>query len=75
MCCYFVKLSYYKLEVISLCNFCFLVPHRDARNMARDVLNAVTSILKSQGNMDDSKAASFIKKLQSENRFMQDVWS
>ena len=43
--------------------------------MARDVFNAVTAIVKSQGNLDDSQAASFIKKLQSENRFLQDVWS
>ena len=54
---------------------CLLVSHRDARNMARDVLNALTAILKSQGSMDDAQAASFIKKLQSENRFLQDVWS
>ena len=43
--------------------------------MARDVLNALTAILRTQGNMDEGQAASYIKKLQSENRFLQDVWS
>ena len=43
--------------------------------MARDVLNALTAILQTQGNMDESQAASYIKKLQSDNRFLQDMWS
>ena len=43
--------------------------------MARDVLSALTSILQTQGNMDEGQAASYIKKLQNENRFLQDVWS
>ena len=49
--------------------------NRDARNMARDVPSALTTILQTQGNMDECQAASYIKELQSENQFLQDVWS
>jgi len=43
--------------------------------MARDVLNTLAAILQTQGSMDEGQAASYIKKLQNDNRFLQDVWS
>ena len=43
--------------------------------MARDEFIALTAILQTQGNMDESQAVSYIKKLQSDNCFLQDLWS
>lgn len=47
----------------------------DARNMARDVHDVLTNILKELGGMDDTKAADYIKKLQNKGRYSCDVWS
>lgn len=48
---------------------------RDARNMARDVQNALLSIVKQYGQKTDSEAGDYIKKLQKRGRYLQDVWS
>ena len=48
---------------------------RDARNMARDVQNALLSIVKQYGQKTDSEAGEYIKKLQKRGRYLQDVWS
>ena len=49
--------------------------YRDARNMARDVHSILFKILREQGGMNDEEASSYIKKMQSRNRYLQDVWS
>lgn len=48
---------------------------RDARNMARDVHSILFDLVKEKGEMDDDAANTYIKKLQSRGRYLQDVWS
>ena len=47
----------------------------DARNMARDVQNALLSVIKEHGNLSDEEASDYVKKLQKKGRYLQDVWS
>lgn len=56
-------------------NFLRFIYFSDARNMARDVHDVLTNILKELGGMDDTKAADYIKKLQNKGRYSCDVWS
>lgn len=49
--------------------------YRDARNMARDVHNTLIKIVQEHGQMDNTAATEFIKKLQKRGRYLQDVWS
>lgn len=53
----------------------FVIFHRDARNMARDVQATLLQIVEKHGNKDASEAAEYIKKLQKRGRYLQDVWS
>ena len=56
--------------------FCFYsFVFSDARNMARDVHDVLMNILKELGEMDEAKAADYIKKLQNKGRYSCDVWS
>ncbi|XP_050408551.1 NADPH--cytochrome P450 reductase [Patella vulgata] len=47
----------------------------DARNMAREVHDMLERSVIEQGNLDATKAAEYIKKLQSKGRYSCDVWS
>ena len=49
--------------------------HRDARNMARDVQNALLQIVEQHGSKSSTEAAEYVKKLQKRGRYLQDVWS
>ena len=56
-------------------DFQSIISSSDARNMARDVHDVLMNILKENGEMDDTKAADYIKKLQNKGRYSCDVWS
>lgn len=47
----------------------------DAKNMARDVMDAFVDICVARGSMSKRRAAEFIKKLEVQKRYQTDVWS
>ncbi|PKU38115.1 nadph--hypothetical protein [Limosa lapponica baueri] len=47
----------------------------DARNMARDVQNTFYEIVAEFGNMNQSQAVDYVKKLMTKGRYSLDVWS
>lgn len=51
-------------------NFC-----SDAKNMATDVRNILLSIIKTKGNMSESDAQQYIKKMETQKRYQADIWS
>ena len=48
---------------------------RDARNMARDVQNTFYEIVAEYGNMNQTRAVDYVKKLMTKGRYSLDVWS
>jgi len=47
----------------------------DAKMMAKDVRNIIVDIAKVNGNMSESEADAFVKKLETQKRYSADVWS
>lgn len=47
----------------------------DAKNMANDVRNILLNIIKTKGDMDDSNALQYLKKMEAQKRYSADVWS
>lgn len=47
----------------------------DAKNMATDVRNILLKVLQSKGNMSESEAVQYIKKMEAQKRYSADVWS
>ncbi|XP_055620902.1 NADPH--cytochrome P450 reductase isoform X1 [Toxorhynchites rutilus septentrionalis] len=47
----------------------------DAKNMATDVRNILLKVLKTKGNMSESEAQQYIKKMEAQKRYSADVWS
>lgn len=47
----------------------------DARNMARDVHNIVLKVVQEKGNMTESQALAYVKKMEAQKRYSADVWS
>nr|CAG4638293.1 EOG090X027R [Cyclestheria hislopi] len=47
----------------------------DARNMARDVHDIIIATCRDHGQMTDSEAQQFVKKLETQRRYSADVWS
>lgn len=53
----------------------FLRFSSDAKHMAKDVHDALVGVVETHGEMNDSQAADFIKKLHSKGKYSVDVWS
>lgn len=49
--------------------------YSDAKNMATDVRNILMNIIKTKGNMSDSDAQQYLKKMDAQKRYSADVWS
>lgn len=47
----------------------------DARNMAKDVHNIVLKVIQEKGNMSETEAITYVKKMESQKKFSADVWS
>ena len=47
----------------------------DARNMARDVHDIVLKVVQEKGNMTESQALAYVKKMEAQKRYSADVWS
>ncbi|XP_058444522.1 NADPH--cytochrome P450 reductase isoform X1 [Malaya genurostris] len=47
----------------------------DAKNMATDVRNILLKMLKTKGNLSDTEAQQYIKKMEAQKRYSADVWS
>uniref|UniRef100_A0A023EXK0 NADPH--cytochrome P450 reductase n=1 Tax=Aedes albopictus TaxID=7160 RepID=A0A023EXK0_AEDAL len=47
----------------------------DAKNMATDVRNILLKVLQTKGNMSESEAIQYIKKMEAQKRYSADVWS
>lgn len=47
----------------------------DAKNMATDVRNILLKVLQTKGNMSESEAVQYIKKMEAQKRYSADVWS
>jgi NADPH-ferrihemoprotein reductase len=47
----------------------------DAKNMATDVRNILLNVIKAKGNMTDTEAQQYIKKMETQKRYSADVWS
>ena len=46
----------------------------DAKHMAGDVHQALLSVLRENGGMDNEKAAQFMQELEEAERYQKDVW-
>ncbi|XP_058833155.1 NADPH--cytochrome P450 reductase isoform X1 [Topomyia yanbarensis] len=47
----------------------------DAKNMATDVRNILLKMLQTKGNMSETEAQQYIKKMEAQKRYSADVWS
>lgn len=47
----------------------------DAKNMATDVRNILLKVLQTKGNMSESEATQYVKKMEAQKRYSADVWS
>lgn len=43
--------------------------------MATDVRNILLKVLQSKGNMSESEATQYVKKMEAQKRYSADVWS
>lgn len=48
---------------------------RDARHMARDVMDCFLKILEEEGQMTSGDAQVYLKKMEQQKRYQADVWS
>lgn len=53
----------------------YLSSFSDAKNMATDVRNILLKVLQSKGNMSESEATQYVKKMEAQKRYSADVWS
>jgi NADPH-ferrihemoprotein reductase len=47
----------------------------DAKNMARDVHDAIEKIVREEGGMAESDASAYVKRMEAQKRYSADVWS
>lgn len=47
----------------------------DARKMAKDVHNIIVQVVMDKGQMNNSQALNYVKKMEQQKRYSADVWS
>lgn len=47
----------------------------DARSMAKDVHNIIVKVVMENGQMTNSQALNYVKKMEQQKRYSADVWS
>lgn len=47
----------------------------DARSMAKDVHNIIVKVVMEKGQMTNSQALNYVKKMEQQKRYSADVWS
>lgn len=47
----------------------------DATNMAKDVMEAVTSAIQTVRNIEEQEAKNAVLQMQKEKRYLQDIWT
>uniref|UniRef100_A0A7G3AQG8 NADPH--cytochrome P450 reductase n=1 Tax=Lutzomyia longipalpis TaxID=7200 RepID=A0A7G3AQG8_LUTLO len=47
----------------------------DAKNMALDVRNILLNVIQTKGNLSESEAQQYLKKMEAQKRYSADVWS
>lgn len=60
---------------IPLTNLSHSFFYSDAKNMATDVRNILLKVLQTKGNMSESEATQYVKKMEAQKRYSADVWS
>ncbi|XP_021921277.1 methionine synthase reductase-like isoform X2 [Zootermopsis nevadensis] len=62
----FVKQVFEKSSSIYVCG--------DAKNMGKDVLDAIVSVIQNEKDIEEQKARLMVTELQSQGRYLQDIW-
>lgn len=70
----FACLFSYNYKLLLMCAF-FFFWHRDAKNMAKDVNEALIEIIEKELQVDKLESMKTIAKLREEKRYLQDIWS
>lgn len=47
----------------------------DARSMAKDVHNIIVKVVMEKGQMNNTQALNYVKKMEQQKRYSADVWS
>lgn len=66
-----------KVKLLNNLNRLFMIFYifSDARSMAKDVHNIIVKVVMEKGQMTNSQAQNYVKKMEQQKRYSADVWS